>query len=206
MDKNSTQEQSLKKRNVQNKNTDTTTEKATTQNEPPKKSFFEWFKSSILGFIKQFKMPKVYQHGALGGIGALTIMYVSAKYLPFKNDPHYLELMKTIRELPLYSLIIIGAIPPILEEVVCRKLIFGNLKKYSKILAYVLANIVFTIGHYNFSIQESLKQINSLPTYFVAGLLLTFVYDNDGHLLSSMIAHFINNVGIPVLYHLGLWV
>ncbi|KAL6591992.1 hypothetical protein U3516DRAFT_610774 [Neocallimastix sp. 'constans'] len=208
MEKNgiSNQEQNLKKRNVQNKNKDSTTEEITSQSEPPKKSFFEWLKSSLVDFVKQFTMPKVYLHGVVGAVGSLTVLYTSAKYLPFKNDPNYLTLMKMIKEVPLISMVFLGGIPPILEEVVCRKLIFGNLKKYSKVLAYIIANIVFAVGHYNFSFQRALQHINTVPTYFVSGLVLTSTYDYDGHLLASMIAHFITNVGIPILYHLGLWV
>jgi len=159
---------------------------------------------AFLNFLKQFTYPKVYGVGAMAGVCLLLIMYISAKYTPFGESANYQELIRLIDETPVASFII-AIFPPILEEFICRKVIFGFLKKYSKLLAYGISSVVFTLGHYQFSVTKCYEELNTTPTYFISGLVLAYTYNSTGYLLSSMFAHYINNGGIALLRTLGLW-
>jgi len=159
---------------------------------------------SFKRFLKQFTYPIVYGAGAVAGIILLLIMYVSAKYTPFGESANYKELIRLIDE-TLVASFIIALFPPLLEEFICRKLIFGYLKKYSKLLAYVVSSVVFTLGHYQFSVVKCYEELNTTPTYFITGMVLAYTYSSTGYLLSSMFAHYINNGGIALLRTLGLW-
>ena len=94
--------------------------------------------------------------------------------------------------LPVLSVIVVGFIVPILEEVVFRAGIFGLVKRVNKPLAYVLSVFLFAILHFSFSGNMNVELLN-LPSYIICGLLLTYTYDKYG-LAGSVLAHSINNV------------
>ena len=89
-----------------------------------KVGIFTKLKQSFLGFLKQFTKPKVYAVGTVSGACALSVMYISAKYTPFGDSKNYKDLIKLIDASPVASLVI-SFFPPVLEEFICRKLIFG---------------------------------------------------------------------------------
>ncbi|ORX76534.1 abortive infection protein [Anaeromyces robustus] len=87
----------------------------------------------------------------------------------------------------------ITVLGPILEEFVFRKLLFGIINNYSKILAYLVSCILFGLSHLDFKNLLSYNEYISLPIYIVSGFILAFAYDFDGCLLASIIAHALNN-------------
>lgn len=79
------------------------------------------------------------------------------------------------------SLISIGIIAPIFEELLFRGLIFGELRKVSKIpLALVIQALIFGVYHMNV-IQSSYA--------FLLGLLLGFVYYRSSSIIAPVIMH-----------------
>lgn len=70
---------------------------------------------------------------------------------------------------------------PILEEIVFRKILFGNLlRKWGVAFAYVGSALVFGLIHFD---------IPHLLTYFGLGIVLAFLYHRTGRIIVPMIAH-----------------
>ena len=199
------QEQNLKKRQVKNNDKEIKKQNVDEKEKPTNNvDVLTKLKQSFLGFLRQFTKPKVYAVGTISGACTLSVMYISAKYTPFGDSKNYKDLIKLIDASPIASLVI-SFFPPVLEEFICRKLIFGYLKKYSKFLAYVVSSAVFTLGHYQFSPVKCYEELNTTPTYFIAGLIFAYTYNYTGYLLSSMFAHYLTNGGISVLRTFGFW-
>jgi membrane protease YdiL (CAAX protease family) len=79
------------------------------------------------------------------------------------------------------SLVTIGIIAPVFEEILFRGLVFGELRKVSKLpLAIVLQALIFGIYHMNV-IQGSYA--------FLLGILLGFVYYRSSTIIAPVIIH-----------------
>ncbi len=103
---------------------------------------------------------------------------------------------------PVASLLIFGIVGPICEELTYRLGLFTFFKRINRVLAYILTIIIFASIHFDFSSfanPEALRvELLALPTYVIAGFLLTFAYDKFS-LSTSLIAHIANNVTAMLL-------
>eukprot|EP00833_Pecoramyces_ruminatium_P013700 jgi/Orpsp1_1/1187732/evm.model.d7180000059762.1 len=189
------QKQNLNKRHIKSQNKNEKQKSKVNGKEKGKgtseKSFFSKIKQGIANFGKQFTKPTPYIIGTIVGCILLLIMYLSAKYLPFGKSQNYIAIMKSIDENPIFIMIPLAWVAPLFEEFICRKLIFGSLKKHSLILAYLLSSFVFTIGHYQFNIFNLINEINSTPTYFISGLILAYSYNHTGYLLTNVFQFYV---------------
>ena len=93
---------------------------------------------------------------------------------------------------PITSLIFLGFIGPICEELTYRVGVFGILKK-PKWLAYVIGTLVFALAHFSFTSETIINELVNLPVYLVSGFLLCLAYDKFG-LAASLTAHTVNNI------------
>ena len=93
---------------------------------------------------------------------------------------------------PALSIIILGILGPICEEITYRYGLFSLLDKKSKILAYILTPIIFAIIHFDFTGDLKIELLN-LPTYIIAGVGLCFAHDKFGF-NTAIIAHVTNNL------------
>ena len=67
------------------------------------------------------------------------------------------------------------------------------LRRYNKYLALILTTIVFALIHFRFNSENIVGELWSLPSYLIAGFILTFAYEKGG-LSSSLTAHVIYNI------------
>lgn len=93
---------------------------------------------------------------------------------------------------PVLSIIVLGILGPICEEITYRYGLFSLLNKKSKILAYIFTPLIFAIIHFDFTGDWMIELLN-LPVYIIAGLGLTFAYDKFGF-NTAVIAHIVNNM------------
>lgn len=85
---------------------------------------------------------------------------------------------------PLENFILIVVLAPIVEELMCRKLIIDRLMPYSEALAVTVSGVFFGLLHGNFY------------QFFYAtflGILFSYVYVKTGKILHTMIMHMIIN-------------
>lgn len=92
------------------------------------------------------------------------------------------------------NLIAIGIVGPIFEEILFRGLIFGELRKITKVrLAIVIQALLFGVYHLNV-IQGAYA--------FIIGLLLGFVYYRSNSIIAPMIVHITINTSSVFLTEL----
>ena len=116
------------------------------------------------------------------------------------NNEIYAEQM--ILSYPALSIIVLGILGPVCEEITYRYGLFSLLDKKSKILAYILTPIVFALIHFDFTGNMKVELLN-LPTYILAGVGLCFAYDKFGF-NAAVIAHVTNNIYAIIVTLIGL--
>ncbi|MBE6670701.1 MAG: CPBP family intramembrane metalloprotease [Ruminococcaceae bacterium] len=85
-----------------------------------------------------------------------------------------------------------AVIPAIVEELLFRKAILGNLLPYGKWFAVILSSVCFSLMHRNPS--------QTIYT-FVGGIILAVVVINSNSVFPAMLLHFLNNL-LSVVYML----
>lgn len=159
------------------------------QNLPEKKSSHTWqiILWGILGFIIVIFLQSL----------ILKVTVQTGGSAASQNTSAILEIIKNY---PLFVLpIIIGA--PIMEEIVFRKTLFGNLSnlfgflgpKVSQILTALISSGLFAIAHSD----------GHIVLYATIGLWFCWLYHHTGKIQTSMIAHILMN-SLVVLPFLGL--
>jgi len=179
------------------------------QDKQEKKSIVEKIKiktkEEIKCFLKQFITPKVYYFGLLVFVFNIVVLVISAKFFGFFKNSNNQSVIQDYKESLVSSIIYVCILGPIIEEILFRKILFGLIKKYSRILAYLISPTIFAFAHFQYNFEVLLAEINTFPFYYLAGLALTINYDYTGWLLSSMVGHILTNSGATILLFTGLF-
>ncbi len=155
------------------------------------------FRSGIKEFfISHFKDKSSYFYGVIGGIIIILVGYILSLIasIPFPNDTsgNQVAAVNMVNRLPLISIIVLGIMGPIVEELAYRVGLFNLLCRTKIWIAYLLEAVFFALLHFDFTGNILLELIN-LPSYLFAGLALSYIYKKYG-LGASITAHVINNV------------
>ncbi len=100
---------------------------------------------------------------------------------------------------PVLSVFIFGFLGPFCEEITYRVGLFGFTSRLGKVLAYVISALVFASIHFGWNVlidgtrDDVLIEIINFPSYLIAGVGLTLLYDRFG-LCASFLAHATNNL------------
>lgn len=104
-----------------------------------------------------------------------------------------------VKSFPILSIIVLGFIGPICEEITYRLGLFSFLCRINKILAYIVSVLFFAFAHFSIefifqgNITDFVNELLNLPYYIICGAILTFAYDRYG-LETSSTAHIVNNI------------
>lgn len=99
------------------------------------------------------------------------------------------------------AMFVVCLLGPISEEIRYRIGLFSLLKRANRILAYVISAIIFGLIHFDFNVLFEIStngmnpviiELVNLPSYIVAGLILSFAYEDWGPGASTM-AHILYN-------------
>ena len=149
-------------------------------------------------YLATFKKWQSYLMGLAVGIGIIvfdmiyTTILVSC-YPDYTIGGNETAVRGVIDVYPFWSVLILGIVGPICEEITYRIGLFGSLRKVNRILAYVVSTIVFALIHFRFNAPNIYVELANFPAYFVSGLALAFAYDKWGF-TGSMTAHIANNL------------
>ena len=96
-----------------------------------------------------------------------------------------------IDDAPHMTLLIVIFLAPLVEEVLFRGLVFGNLKSRSRALAYVVSCLLFALLHvWQFAVvKQDVTYFLLMIQYLVPGLVLAWAYDHSGTLWASIGLH-----------------
>ncbi|KRM06585.1 CAAX family protease [Liquorilactobacillus ghanensis DSM 18630] len=98
-------------------------------------------------------------------------------------------MLTIIKNYPIYLIYVLVA-APIMEELVFRKAIFGNLITLTNpLIAGIISCLLFSVVHAD----------GHFLTYAIIGGILCWIYAKSGRLQSSMIAHMLMNLVIVII-------
>ncbi len=88
---------------------------------------------------------------------------------------------------------------PICEETTYRLGLYNILRRYNRVVAYIITALVFALIH--FTLPESgedftknlVNELWNIPSYIISGVILCRAYEKHQSIATSMIAHAINN-------------
>ena len=122
-----------------------------------------------------------------GYIGLINLFY------PATTSGNEEAVRNAIDAFPIASVFIFGLVGPMCEELTYRSGLFGLLRRWHRIPAYIITGIVFGLIHFQYNTTDLVKEFLFLPTYIVPGLLFALAYDMYG-LPCSYTAHAFNNL------------
>lgn len=130
--------------------------------------------------------------GAVVGLAVVAVFRVLIYKLPISPaDPIGAQYAEQYAAAPIPTLVLILVLIPLVEEVLFRGLAFGNLRGYSKILAYVVCVSFYALAQvwrYALDFQTPAYLLLSI-LYLPMSLALTWCYDNGGSVWSCAILH-----------------
>ncbi len=94
---------------------------------------------------------------------------------------------------PIIAFFVVGIIGPVCEELTYRVGLYSFLRRINKYLAFAVTTIIFAFIHFNFDSADIVNEFWSLPSYLLAGFILTLAYEHRGP-ACSMTAHVLYNV------------
>jgi len=153
--------------------------------------------------LVSFKQYQSYIAAAIcfAAIIGFTILYSIFTNLAFGEvsvNENQSSLNSIENNFPITSMLVIGFVTPICEEITYRVGLFSFFKRRSKALAYGVTIIVFALIHFSFLSENMLVELINLPYYLFAAAAFSFVYDNYGF-AASVTAHMLNNVVAIIL-------
>ncbi len=89
-------------------------------------------------------------------------------------------------------LIFVCIMPPLLEEVIFRNILFKDFSKNGTILAIIITSIMFSL--YHMSLTQTVYQL-------IVGVLFSLILLGGGNYILTAIAHFINNLFVVLNYY-----
>ena len=101
-----------------------------------------------------------------------------------EQSQNTVEIMKVARAYPIF-IIIVAIIGPILEEIIFRKIIFGEIFKRSNFwVAGIISGLIFAVVHNDFT---------HLHMYFIMAFVFAFIYVKSNRIIVPIMAHVLMN-------------
>lgn len=138
------------------------------------------------------------------GIGGMIVIYVfdvaygsiiKSVYPTTTDNGNQQAAVSLIQSYPIMSVLIIGLLGPVVEELTYRVGLFTFLRRVNRWLPYIVTCIVFALIHFSFggTKDEMINELLNLPSYIFAGAVFCLLYDFFG-LSASLTAHISNNL------------
>lgn len=151
-------------------------------------------------FIRQFKVGKNYYLGIIFGVCLIGLNFLlslfSTYVLKATDNDNQQGLILMVQSYPFLSVLILGFIGPICEELTYRVGLFNVISKKKRWVGYVVGMLIFGLIHFDFtagSPEAYLNELKNIPTYIIAGAYLCYSYEKSSYIGSS-IAHIMNNL------------
>ncbi len=140
-----------------------------------------------------FQNPRTWLGIPLGfGVIMLSVIWnVIASKLGATTNQNETAVETTILYLPVLSVLMTGFVAPFCEELTYRVGAFGFLKRWNRVVAYLVVGLLFGLIHlHDFT---SVNEWLAFPSYAIAGFSFCFIYEYFGF-GASFLAHATNNV------------
>ena len=148
-------------------------------------------------FLDRFKNGTDYIYGIAyaGTVVAVGSVVASIIALMYKGDTNanQTEAELIINNYPIIAFVVLGIIGPLCEELTYRVGLYSFLRRINKYLAFAITVVVFALIHFDFTSENIVDELVSLPSYLSCGFILTLAYEHRGP-ACSMTAHIAYNL------------
>lgn len=137
------------------------------------------------------------------GLAGAWVLGLAARAVPLPvENPNLVNYPQQFALSPAATVVILVVLMPVVEEPLFRGLLFGSLRRHSRVLGYLLSALIygvycvwqFTYAYGTVDLRYLLLALEYLPM----GLALAWCYDNGGSIWSPVALH-------AVLNALTLW-
>lgn len=144
----------------------------------------DWLPENLFAFVT-----------GLAGAGVLHLLVMRLPY-PV-DDPNVFHYQMEYLLSPRATVVILVLLMPMIEEVLFRGLLFGSIRAYSRVLAYLLSVMLFCLSSvwqfvFSFGVVDP-RYLLRMAQYLPMALALTWCYDAGGSIWSSVALHAILN-------------
>ena len=147
-------------------------------------------------------IPKLvnYKNYIIGFLCGALIIFFDIVYINLVSlHPMYAtggnetDVRASIVAFPALSIIFLGILGPICEELAHRAGVYKSLSKVNKLLAYFVSALIFAFLHFRWNNPNMIAEWLNFPSYFVCGIILAYAYEH-GSIVGSCTAHITNNL------------
>lgn len=124
---------------------------------------------------------------------AMSVSIIISNLFNFSSNSNQSSLNLAFEASPFFTFFPIVIFAPICEELTYRFGLFGALAKKSRLLAYVITMLVFSLIHFDFTSSDIINELLNLPVYLIGAGFLCYAYDRKGNILTSITAHMFYN-------------
>ena len=153
-------------------------------------------RGDIKKYLPKFKNWVPYVVGVAVGLSVLLLDELYVRFVNIfyttGNGGNGTDIGKIVSIYPVASLFMFGFIGPMCEELTYRVGLFGSLKRWNRVWAYIISSLVFGFIHMKFQGNIATEFI-LLPTYVFPGVMFALAYDMYD-LPCSYTAHITNNL------------
>jgi hypothetical protein len=152
----------------------------------------------LLTILKTFKRLRAIVVGlAYGGaVMASVIIYnliVILAGVEMSDNQNETAIVTMMTSYPVMSFVAFVILGPLVEEMTYRLGLFSLLHRLNRPLAYVVTMLIFGLIHVSFNAETIVNELINLPSYIIAGTILTIAYEKEGFAVSTY-AHITNNL------------
>ena len=125
-----------------------------------------------------------------------AVSFLLIAVLPEVSNPNQTAITQQTQQNTSLMIVAIVLFAPIVEEVLFRGMLFGVVRRKSRVLAYVLSTVVFAVYHIwkyflgGFDWTLLLYMLQYVP----GGLALAWCYERSGTVWAPIVLHLLNNV------------
>lgn len=151
--------------------------------------FWDYLQTLILGFVFYY---------ALNFAVSFVILRIAPDYVNPNNEA--VNTLASMAGVPMILCIVL--LGPMVEEVFMRGLIFGSLRRHSRVAAYIVSILAFSAIHiWQYAAGMSLKNLLLFALQYIpGGIALAWSYEKSGSIWTNVTVHcLINAVSLGVL-------
>lgn len=160
-------------------------------------------------FFSKYKRPLDYIYGVVYAITIIVASLMLSNLISIfhtpKNNANQEVAVSLSKNYPIIAFFILGFLGPICEEFTYRIGLYSFFRRINKYLAFAVTIVVFALIHFDFDAfgtANIVEELWSLPSYLIAGFILTLAYEHRGP-ACSMTAHVLYNIFAFTLMLLG---
>jgi len=154
--------------------------------------------NDVFRLLSQFKALKPLISGV--SYGALLIVATIAYSLIVKasgyemgDNENETSIVALMTSYPVASFLTFVLLGPVVEEITYRVGLFSFIRRLNRPVAYVATMLIFGVIHMSFDASTIINELVNLPSYIIAGTILTIAYEKEGFACSTY-AHITNNL------------